>query len=313
MFEIRRYTPDDAPQWNAFVEQSKNGTFLFDRRYMDYHADRFTDASLMIYREGNLYALLPANVAGNVLYSHAGLTYGGLITGAEATAAATVALFAGLNDMLRGEGVESVVYKAVPWIYHRVPADEDLYAIFRTCEAGLLKREISSSMSADNRLRWSHGRRYGISKARNNGVVVEESDDLNGFWNILSANLDLRYGARPVHTADEMMLLKSRFPSRIRLYVAHREGEMLAGTVIYDTGRVVHTQYISASPEGKRLCALDAIFDKVLNHDFADAPYFDFGKSTEEGGHRLNETLIFQKEGFGGRGVCYDTYQWKLK
>ncbi|MGN1263023.1 MAG: GNAT family N-acetyltransferase [Prevotella sp.] len=313
MFEIRRYTPDEASAWNVFVEQSKSGTFLFDRRYMDYHADRFADASLMIYRDGSLYALLPANVTGNVLYSHAGLTYGGLVTGAEATAAATVELFGELNAMLRSEGIESVVYKAVPWIYHRIPAEEDLYAIFRSCDARLISRNISSSMSAESRLRWSHGRRYGISKARNNGITVEESDDLRGFWKILSDNLENRYGARPVHTVDEMELLKSRFPRHIRLYVARREGEMLAGTVIYDTGRVVHTQYISASPEGKRLCALDAIFDRVLNHDFAAAPYFDFGKSTEADGRLLNETLIFQKEGFGGRGVCYDTYQWDLK
>ena len=79
MFEVRRYTPDKASEWNRFVAQSKNGTFLFDRRFMDYHADRFEDCSLMVYRQGALYALLPANIKNDVLFSHGGLTYGGLI------------------------------------------------------------------------------------------------------------------------------------------------------------------------------------------------------------------------------------------
>ena len=60
MFEIIRYTPDKADEWNQFIAKSKNGTFLFDRHYMDYHRDRFEDHSLMFYLEGALYALMPA-------------------------------------------------------------------------------------------------------------------------------------------------------------------------------------------------------------------------------------------------------------
>lgn len=60
-FSIIRYAPALADEWNGFVARSKNGTFLFDRRYMDYHSDRFEDYSLMFYREGRLYALMPAN------------------------------------------------------------------------------------------------------------------------------------------------------------------------------------------------------------------------------------------------------------
>ena len=42
-FEIVRYTADKASEWNEFLIRSKNGTFLFDRRDMDYHSDRFED------------------------------------------------------------------------------------------------------------------------------------------------------------------------------------------------------------------------------------------------------------------------------
>ena len=311
MIEVRQYTPADAAAWNGFVARSKNGTFLFDRRYMDYHADRFADSSLMFFQGGKLLALLPANREADLLCSHGGLTYGGLITGTDATASAVVEAFGAMNAYLRQCGVRRVRYKAVPWIYHRVPAEEDLYALFRVCGARLVARDISSAIFMPHRLKWHRDRRYGINRCRNNGIEVGQSDDFAAFWPVLEGNLMHTYGAHPVHSLAEIELLKSRFPTNIVLYVARKEGRVLGGTVLYLTPQVAHAQYISASPEGKAMRVVDAIYDRILNYDFADYPYFDFGKSTEEGGRVLNESLIYQKEGFGGRGVCYDWYEWE--
>lgn len=312
MMEVRLYGSDCEAEWNEFVASSKNGTFLFDRRYMDYHSDRFVDASLMVYRCGRLYALLPANREGDTVCSHRGLTYGGLVTGSDASAVGVVEAFEAVCAFLRREGVGRVVYKAVPWIYHRLPAEEDLYALFKVCGARLVARDISSTVILPRRIKWHRDRRYGINRCRNNGVIVERSDDFAAFWPVLEDNLMRSHGARPVHSLSEMELLKSRFPQAIHLYVAQKEGKIMGGTVLYVTPQVVHAQYISASSEGKALRVIDAIYDKILNHDFADGLYFDFGKSTEDCGHVLNESLIYQKEGFGGRGVCYDWYEWTL-
>ena len=312
MVEVIPYVPERQAEWNAFVSNSKNGTFLFDRRYMNYHSDRFADSSLMVYRDGKLFALLPANREGDTVCSHGGLTYGGLLTGTDATAAAVLDVFVAVNVWLHDAGVKRVIYKAIPWIYHRVPAEEDLYALFRVCNARLVSREISSTIILPHRLKWHRDRRYGINRCRNNGVMVEQSDDFEAFWPVLDGNLMHSHGVRPVHTLDEMRLLKSRFPSNILLYVARREGQVLGGTVLYLTPQVVHAQYISASPEGKALRVIDAIYNKILNEDFADGLYFDFGKSTENSGRLLNESLIYQKEGFGGRGVCHDCYEWNV-
>ena len=70
--QIIGYTPERKEEWDAFVRTSRNGTFLLLRDYMDYHADRFTDCSLMFYREGKLMALLPANLRKEeqTIYSH---------------------------------------------------------------------------------------------------------------------------------------------------------------------------------------------------------------------------------------------------
>lgn len=315
MIEVKQYTQKQAQEWNDFIEQSRQETFLFNRSYMDYHADRFQDASLMIYRKEQLYALLPANRLGDTLYSHQGLTYGGLITKKQATTAEICEVFIRINDYLYHSGVQRVIYKPTPWIYHCYPAEEDLYALTYVCHAQLTTRDISSTIPFALRMKFTESRRSGIRKAACAGVTVQESKDLATFWNILDKNLTNKYATHPVHSLEELTLLHSRFPNSIRLFMAYNDkGIAIGGTIIYEMPQVVHTQYISASPEGKRLGAIDLLFDYILNDVYANRKgFFDFGKSTEEEGKILNTTLIFQKEGFGGRGVCYDCYTWETR
>lgn len=313
MFEVRKYTQNLATEWNQFVEHSKQGTFLFIRSYMDYHADRFQDCSLMVYRKGRLYALLPANRVDKVLYSHQGLTYGGLITNKQATAAEVCDVFIKINEYLYQSGIQRVIYKPTPWIYHSYPAEEDLYAIINVCHAQLVNRDISSSIPFVWRMKFAESRKSGIRKASRAGVTVKESKDLAAFWEILNNNLAHKYATRPVHSLEELELLHCRFPKSIRLFMAYNDkGVSIGGTLVYEMLQVVHTQYISASEEGKSVGALDLLFDYVINEVYANHQgFFDFGKSTEEEGRVLNAPLIFQKEGFGGRGVCYDCYEWE--
>jgi hypothetical protein len=313
MIEIRRYTAEKADEWNQFVAMSKNGTFLFYRGYMDYHADRFNDYSLMFYENGKLSALLPANRQDDVLYSHQGLTYGGLITTSENTTAKVCQLFAELNALLRDDGIRHVIYKPVPSVYHQLPAEEDLYALFVTCHAQLLGRDVSSVILPANLIKWKRDRHYAANKARTNGILISQSNDFASFWQILSNNLKQKFGASPVHSLYEIELLHSRFPENICLWVAYsKEGELLAGTVLYLCGDVVRSQYISASPDGKRLHAVDGLYDYIIHHAYPDARYIDLGTSNMPHSSDLHDSLIYQKEGFGARAVCFDTYEWTL-
>ncbi len=314
MFEIRRYADDDRETWNDFVMRSKQGTFLFDRRYMDYHRDRFSDYSLLFYKKGKLYALLPANIDGDTLWSHQGLTYGGLITDTHATTAEVCTLFEELNTFLRSQGIHHVVYKPMPWIYQRLPAEEDLYAIFNRCHAQLMVRNVSSTIEQDRALKWRRIRKYGADKAEKEGIrVVQDDSAYADFWQVLEDNLLSTYQAHPVHRLEEIMKLHRAFPDNIKLYVAYFNDKVLGGTLLYITSQVVHAQYISATPEGKHLHAIDAIFRQILTKDYQSCRYFDFGISNEDRGRYLNEGLIYQKEGFGGRGVCYDWYDWDVE
>ena len=310
MIEVRRYNPDDADRWNSFVAESKNGTFLLDRRYMDYHADRFTDYSLLFYLDDKLVALLPANVQGDILFSHGGLTYGGLVTTDKLKTVDALDVFTYLRKHLLLEGFERVIYKPCPWIYHSLPSEEDLYALFRF-GARLAGRDVATVVDLHNMLPMSTLRRRQAKKALDNGVTISRENGFGKFWKVLDDNLMQRYGVHPVHTLDEISLLASRFPD-IELYEAHLGGETIGGVVLYVCGKVAHVQYISANELGKEIGAIDLIFSRIIDVVKPRCRYLDFGKSTEQFGYFLNKGLIFQKEGFGGRAVCYDTYEWTL-
>ena len=301
-----------ADEWNLFVAASKNGTFLFDRHFMDYHSDRFCDHSLLVYRDQRLYALLPANQKDDTLVSHGGLTYGGLVTDSRCSAKGVLDAFTAINEYLRQQGFRHVVYKAVPWIYHQLPAEEDLYALTSVCHARLTIRDISSAIIGDRKIRFSESRKSGIRKAHRQGLTIAESTDFAAFWQILNENLTGKYGVRPVHSVAELELLHSRFPEKIRLYMAFDGETPVGGTLLFLTPQVLHTQYISANAFGKQHGAIDLLFDHLINNTHKDYPYIDFGKSTVSDSADLNEQLIFQKEGFGARAVCYDTYEYDL-
>jgi Acetyltransferase (GNAT) domain len=310
--EVAPYEAGGKGEWDEFVGGARNGVFLFRRDYMDYHADRFPDASLVFRGEGGrAVALLPATRRGDALVSHAGLTFGGIISGPGMKVGPMLELFDALAGHLRGTGVGRLVYKAVPHIYHRVPAEEDLYALFRH-GARLVRRDLSSAIDARERLPFSKGRRYEAKRARREGVEVERSDDFETFMAIEEQVLGEKYDARPVHTAAELRMLAGRFPENIRLHVARRAGEVLAGVVVYESDCVAHAQYIAAGGEGKRLGALDLVLEHLINVEYAAKRYFDFGISTEEAGRRLNAGLAENKQGFGARAVVYDFYEMDL-
>lgn len=313
MFEIELYTPDRVKEWNHFVCHSKNGTFLFDRRYMDYHRDRFSDVSLMIYHNGRLMGLLPLHqTTGGTAISHGGLTYGGLVLDQRATAVKVCEMFRAINVFLRSRNFKQVVYKPIPRIYHSLPAEEDLYALFHVCRGQIVRRELTSVIAQSSKINFTESRKSGRRKAEASGIRVREATDYPAFWNILCQNLEHRYHAAPVHTLSEIQQIAATFPDRVKLFLAYQGEIPLGGTVLYITPQVVHTQYISASPEGKRQGALDLLFQQLINEIYPSVPYFDFGTSTADERNGFNASLLFQKEGFGGRSVCCDTYEWKL-
>lgn len=305
--EIRPYNPQYKSVWDAEVRASAGGTFLFIRDYMEYHAHRFVDSSLMIYHNDKLLALLPASLHDDAVVSHGGLTYGGFVTRPEITSMQMLNLFEITADYLRSQGVTSWYYKPVPYIYQCYPHAAEEYALYKM-DAVRTACNLSSAVVPRVPLRYAQLRRRGIKRATQCGVTLHAGGDYAPFWSILEENLRNRHGVQPVHSLSEITLLQERFPDNIKLHTACIENRVVAGCVVYKTERVAHAQYISASPEGKACSALDYLFARLIEHEYSECNYFDFGISTEQNGALLNTGLLSQKEGFGARGVVYETY-----
>jgi Acetyltransferase (GNAT) domain len=309
---IERYADTDAAAWDALVRTSRNGTFLFERGYLDYHHDRFPDHSLLVRDpEGELVALLPAHTAGDAIGSHRGLSYGGLVVGRRLTAPHFLRAFEAVLLFLRSAGFAALDYKTVPHIYHRQPAEDDRYALF-LLGARLTRRDLLSVVSLDHPVPYQYRRARGVKKAQAAGVTVQPEDDFTEYWDLLATTLAERHGATPVHSLAEIQSLRDRFPLHIRLHTARRAGELLAGVVAYESDRAIHAQYIAASPAGRQVGALDLVFDTLLGDGRRERTYFDFGGSHEEAGRAINAGLIDQKEGFGARSVAHDHYRIEL-
>jgi hypothetical protein len=310
-FSIERYYPDHAEEWDAFVSESKNATFLFMRTFMDHHRDRFQDHSLIIRKDDKIFALMPANRVGDELHSHQGLSYGGLITSQTMTTPRMLQIFKQLLEHLRSAGLRRLYYKTIPAIYHLIPAEEDLYALF-LADATLRRRDTLSVIPLQRRGPVQMRRRRGSAKAKRQGIVVSEGFGWRRFWTLLSDVLWRRYGVDPVHSVDQIEYLSSQFPDNIRLFEARHANELLAGVVIFESAMVAHVQYIAASEVGRKAGGLDLLFEYLVEQVFHEKPYFDFGISNENQGRYLNIGLIEQKEGFGARTLVHDFYEVDL-
>jgi hypothetical protein len=308
VFAVRPYAPADADAWDALVDRSRNGNLLHRRGYMDYHADRFVDCSLVIEHAGEIAAVFPANVCDRTVTSHGGLTYAGLIMGHAMRAESTLAVFEQIGAHYRAQGAQRVVYKAVPHVFHAYPAEEDLYALHRI-GARLQRRDLSSVIALRESFRFTEGRRRGVNKARTAGITLQVAADPADFHALLAQVLR-RHAAVPTHSLAELRLLQQRFPAQIVLHEARREGQLLAGVLVYALGRVANKQYMAASDEGQHLNALSLLLAELIGGVYAERTYFSFGISTQHDGRVLNGGLVTQKEYFGARAIVHDFYEW---
>ena len=307
---VKKYSDEDKAVWDSFILNSKNGIFMFNRDFVEYHKDRFTDCSLMFYDEDKIIAVMPASIKEGVLISHGGLTYGGFITNNDMKQHHMNDCFTVLKEYASSNGIKEIIYKHIPHIYHKQPAEEDIYSLYYN-NAEIAKIEASTVVDLQQPLKMPKGRKAQVGRARREGVEIKESNDFETFINLENQVLSEHHGAKAVHTAEELHLLHSYFPENIKLFAAFYQEKMIAGTVLFIYDSVVHTQYMAANESAREIGALDFTIATVIELFKESKKWLDFGISTEDAGHYLNEGLISQKEGFGGRTNIYQT--WKLK
>lgn len=301
------YRPEMAVSWDDFIQKSRNGTFLQTRAFMDYHSDRFDDRSSLVQLGDDIIGVFPANDAGSVVASHSGLTFGALIFGMDQRAALVRDMLRSLIDHYGAAGYEKIYYKAVPHVFHRYPAEDDLFGLHNV-GAKLIRRDLSAVIPSSGPAKISALRKRGKNRALKNNIVIREGDFYKEFHALLSSVLQ-RHDATPVHSVTDLLSLKERVPSRVRLIGAFENDVLIAGTWVFQFDTVWHTQYLANSNRGQEIGALDLILFHLLEQTAQQGLHLSLGASTEKGGTILNEGLMAQKEGFGARAMVLDHYE----
>ena len=306
MISLLRYTPNMKTLWDDFlIQEAQNTTFLFQREFIDYHQDRFTDHSLLFFRDQQLIAILPANIKQSILHSHQGLSYGGFILSKSFSSDWVTPCLKALKKFMQTQRLSLLRIKRLPEIYIQPSSCKQLLELFYQ-QSTLHTQEANSVIDLQEVNSYNTLKKRLIRRAFKNRLTTSYSNNWKGYWEILTTNLRTRFNAEPVHTLQEILMLKERFPKHIQLLVTQsEENELLAGTVLFIHATTIHTQYLSNSPKGREVAALDWTIHQLIHNSKQTHHYLSLGTSIATDG-QTNLGLKRWKEGFGTQDFFHE-------
>jgi hypothetical protein len=315
---VRPYTPGDREAWDRLAAASWNGTFLHSRRYISYAEEEFTDASLVVEdRKGRLAGIFPAAVHQSdpsMIESHEGISYGGLVHEGSLGGELMLSALEEIAERYYHEGKRTLRIKTVPHVYHRVPADDELYALFRL-GATRARCHLASVIDVEHRPAPSKRRVRSLRKAQRAGVEIERGAGLlERFWPVLTERLSGKHQATPFHSFPQMQRLQVLFPEQIECVAGTLDRAVVAGVVLFHTARVVHAQYIASDERGYETSAVDLVLQACLDEcSGRGIRYFSLGNSTLYGGRVFSESLYRFKAELGAGTVVHESYDLLLR
>jgi len=264
----------------------------------------------MIFEKDELMGVLPTNKEGNICFSHSGLTYGGFVLKPQLKFEAIKILVKSTLEFLNRQGIKSLKLKMIPRIYQHRNNDAMDYLMF-ILNTKLYRSDLLSVVRIGEGI-FSRDRIAGYKRGIKNSLVIKEEEDLADFWEcLLIPTLRNKHQVSPVHSIEEINLLKSRFKNNIRQFNVYHNDKMVAGTTIFETEYVAHSQYIASNSQKNELGSLDFLHMHLIKEVFRDKKYFDFGISSKDQGRVVNKGLLYWKEGFGTSGYIQNFYEIK--
>ncbi len=312
-YTVKHYQENDYTNWNAFIGQAKNATFLFHRDFMEYHKDRFEDFSLMVFENEKLVAVLPANRAGTSVYSHQGLTYGGLIYTDKLKGLNVATILEAIFYFFKESGLQFFYYKPIPSFYvSKGNAEIDFLLIKKG--AFLDRKEMNLAINLTMPLTISKSKLKHFKKIEELDIEWVEELQLESFWElVLEPKLLEKYNAKPVHSLLEISKLKANFPNNIKQFSAYHDGVIIAGITIFETETVVKSQYGATTKKGEELRALDFLFINLIKKYQQEGKlFFDMGIVNEDNEPGYHAGLLKQKEELGCSVYSQDFYKMNL-
>lgn len=313
-YSVRPYQESDYELWNTFVSAAKNATFLFHRDFMEYHKERFDDFSLLVFDKVKLVAVLPANRVDNKVYSHQGLTYGGLVYASKLKIEKIETILDLLFDFFKSKRIEHFYLHPIPSFYlGQGNAAIDFFLMKKGAQ--LYRKEMNMVAYLPQDIPISKSKLKHFRRTEVLGLRVVEETNFQPFWEkILEPRLVEKYDAKPVHSLAEIQLLHERFPKNIKQFSAYLEDKIVAGITIFEFENGVKSQYGATSKKGEKYRALDFLFISLLDiFQKRGKLFFDMGIVNDSGEKGFHSGLLQQKEELGCTVWSQDFYKITLK
>lgn len=310
--DIKRYQPALKKQWDDFIKKSQADCLLFYRDFMEYHADRFIDHSLIFEDEKGWLAVFPAHLSERNLMSHGGLTFGGFVSRNRMDLLTHQTLVEALINYTVENDYLSVCIKVLPYIYWKEYQSKMEYFLFQK-GFQLSQRYLNYVVPFNEKWSFNKTKAQLAYKGLPETLTLRETNQFQAFWlEILIPHLFDKYRAMPVHSSEEIIKLKSNFPENIRLFVCEYNGQMVAGIVVFENEQVIKIQYAAVNEMGREKQAMDYLYiHLVKKYQEGGFRYFDMGHVNTEQGRNYNPSLAKYKERLGARPINIDVYVWK--
>jgi hypothetical protein len=327
---VSKYDPSDQEIWDKFVQNSINGTIFHEQKFISYHGDKFDDCSLIFYKNNEIIALFPAAIINKinkmVLKSHPGTSYGGFVINKSLQLKNIFELIDILEKYCKNKNIEIIEFRHSPNIFRECPLDQIDFALSSN-NYKRIDEELSTCYKLDIYKGKSENecvnlfQNYGRSKARKNirkairaGLIFRElkENEYKIYYEILVENLK-KHNSKPVHSLEEIKLLKRLYPKRINLYGVFKDENLAAGYLIFNINKIGnHIFYgsINYKYQMHRPTSF-GLFKLIQTLSDQGHEYLNMGISTEDGGKIINWDLFDFKESFNGTGIL--RYYWQKK
>jgi hypothetical protein len=311
-YTVRLYQKTDFDLWNDFVTKAKNATFLFHRNFMEYHEDRFLDYSLIVETENKWVAVLPANSVENQVFSHQGLTYGGLVYDAKLDVEKVRLVVDSVFDFLRKQEKNNLIYKPILPFYTQNSSEEIAYFLFYN-NAKLYRKDLNLAIDFTKKWSVSKSKMKHFRRISTLDLEIRQDQNFEVFWNaVLIPRLKEKHQTKPVHSLAEIKKLAHQFPENIVQYNVYFEDEIVAGITLFHFSNGIKSQYGATTILGEKMRALDFLFITLIEAFKDEVDFFDMGTVTEDNATGYNPGLLKQKEELGCSVYTQDFYTLSL-
>jgi hypothetical protein len=312
--ELVPYREELRDTWERLVRSASNGHFFMERGFLDYHGNRFEDASFLVRRRGHWLGVIPMHrVDRNAWHSHDGIPFAGLIANPRLNHSDEVSLFAALREQLRRQEVRALKWTPVPWSYRRQPGDGETLAL-ENLGATKGRSKSACMLRLDQP---AHRTKRLITQSRSaltRELQFVEQVPLEVGWELVADTLARRHDAPPLHRPEDWRYLAQRYPDQIHgCGIQSPGGELLVFQLLFLCRPVVRMQAVGYTPDAVRFHAVEKLCFELATRPWTRYQWLDFGTSNDPATGELVESLHEFKERFGGRTVLIPSYEWRAE